>query len=151
MVNSRNKGANFERKISKLLEDSLGISFVRTPQSGAFSTNTKDTRLSGDLYSPDLDFPFVIECKNYEDYNIEDLINGSKGDVVKWVEQLEKEKGKKLGLLIFKRNYGKIFCMIENIEFYPSFKWKQYYIGLLENALPNLRRYINEYTSNRLN
>ena len=37
--NSRNKGANYERSIAKLLEKVFGEAFVRTPLSGGFAKN----------------------------------------------------------------------------------------------------------------
>ena len=132
-MNSRAKGANFERKVAKILTEKLGVEFKRTPQSGAFSTNNNYVELAGDLYCADKDFPYVIECKKYKEYQLEDLLTGSSVGIYKWILQLEKEKKGKLGLLIFQKDYGKIFAAIEGI--YPRHNtmiWKNYTIGLLD-------------------
>lgn len=139
-MNSRNKGAAFERKIAKLLSDALGISFKRTPQSGAFSTNNKYSALAGDIYC-EADFPYVIECKKYSEYNLEDLVTGATSGMLKWFEQLETEKGNKKGLLIFQKNYGKIMAAIEGV--YPAPKtiiWGKYTLGLLDTILPIIKK-----------
>lgn len=135
MVNSREKGATFERKVAKLLTETFKTSFNRTPQSGAFATVNKDTRLAGDVYCTESQFIFVVECKKYAEYNLEDLITGNTGGISKWLNQLEIEKKDKKGLLVFQRNYGKIFCLVEGFSFSPSFKFKNYYIGLFSDFL----------------
>jgi hypothetical protein len=58
MVNGRNKGAQFERSIAKMLEAELGISFKRDLEQYRAGDH-------GDLIADDPDFPFVIECKRY--------------------------------------------------------------------------------------
>lgn len=134
-MNARAKGANFERKVAKLLTDRLGIEFKRTPQSGAFSTNNNYSDLAGDLYCTE-EFPYVIECKKYKMYNLEDLMTGSTSGMLKWFSQLEKEKGDKKGLLIFQRDYGKIFAALEGRYFRPGvIIWGNYTIGLLDTIL----------------
>lgn len=139
-INSRNKGATFERKIANLLSEKLGYKFNRTPQSGAFSTKVNDDRLAGDLYSPDVDFAYVIECKKYATFNVEELITGAKQSLTKWLTQLEKEKGKKKGLLIFQRDYGKIMAMIEeDLDIENSLKYKNYTIALFDDVIDYLK------------
>ena len=58
MVNSRNKGAAFERRIAKELFDLSGITFARDLEQYR-QTNR------GDLIADDPDWPFVVECKCY--------------------------------------------------------------------------------------
>ena len=58
MVNSRNKGASFEREVAKLLEDELGVKFKRDLEQYRASDH-------GDLIANDPSFPLVIECKRY--------------------------------------------------------------------------------------
>lgn len=58
MVNSRNKGAAFEREIAKALELELGISFRRDLEQYRSSD-------LGDLIADDPAFPFIVECKRY--------------------------------------------------------------------------------------
>ena len=58
MVNSRDKGASFEREVRKRLELELGLGFSRV------LAQTREPELP-DLVCDDLSFPFVIECKRY--------------------------------------------------------------------------------------
>tara|TARA_R110000803_G_scaffold21475_2_gene54113 strand:- start:2654 stop:3055 length:402 start_codon:yes stop_codon:yes gene_type:complete len=56
-INSRNKGASFEREIAKMLEDELGFKFKR-------DLRQYQAADYGDLITDD-HFPFLIECKRY--------------------------------------------------------------------------------------
>lgn len=58
MVNSRNKGASFERDVKNRLHDALGLEFRRVLDQWA------EAGLP-DLTCEDDAFPFVIECKRY--------------------------------------------------------------------------------------
>lgn len=60
MVNSRNKGANFERKICNDLHDLLGNHWQ-------FKRDIEQYRAAdhGDIITSDPAWPFVIECKRY--------------------------------------------------------------------------------------
>lgn len=59
MVNSRNKGASFERELAKILLDELGLTFKRDIEQYRASDH-------GDLICTDMpDFPFSIEAKRY--------------------------------------------------------------------------------------
>ena len=58
MVNSRSKGAGFERQVARLLEAELGIAFKRDLEQYRAGDH-------GDLIADDPDFPFVVECKRY--------------------------------------------------------------------------------------
>ncbi len=64
--NSRAKGAAFENKVAKILNNRFNTSeFSRTPGSGAFATTHKlpdHLKLHGDLITPK-NFKFIIECK----------------------------------------------------------------------------------------
>ena len=76
-VNSKRKGNNFERKIANELNKRFGTKeFNRTPGSGAFATTHKNLpgylHIYGDLIAPET-FPFVIECKNGYDVQLDDL------------------------------------------------------------------------------
>jgi hypothetical protein len=57
MVNSRNKGAGFEREVAQMLEAELGYKFKRDLRQYQSADH-------GDLIT-DADFPFLIECKRY--------------------------------------------------------------------------------------
>jgi len=103
VVNSRAKGASFESKIVKILEKITGKKWARTPQSGGVATRTGNTKLAGDIMRKGKTSPYVIEAKKYKEVNLEDLVT-RKGNMIKWIAQLEKEKGSRKGILIFARN-----------------------------------------------
>ena len=76
-VNSRRKGASFERKVAKLLKDKFkSKEFSRSPGSGAYATThnlPEHLQLHGDILTPQ-NFKFVIECKSgYDHIDIFDL------------------------------------------------------------------------------
>ena len=91
-VNSKRKGSSFERKIAKTFNERLGTKeFSRTPGSGAFATSHKNLpdhlRIQGDLITPS-EFPFVVECKNGYDVQIDDLFK-RKSDFHSFVKQAQ--------------------------------------------------------------
>ncbi len=137
-VNSRAKGAGFETKVVKILELATGKKWARTPGSGGVATRTGNTKLAGDIMRRGKPSPYVVECKKYRVVNMEELITG-KGNFPKWLAQLEKEKGKRKGILIFARNYGKLMCMVETDRTIPNtIKWNDYTIGLLTDVLKEI-------------
>tara|TARA_R110002167_G_scaffold319086_1_gene524789 strand:+ start:115 stop:630 length:516 start_codon:yes stop_codon:yes gene_type:complete len=93
-VNSKRKGSNFERKIAKILNERFNTKeFNRTPGSGAFATTHKDLpdhlRIQGDLITP-VTFPFVIECKNGYDVQLDDLFK-RKSDFKSFISQAQND------------------------------------------------------------
>ena len=93
-VNSKRKGNAFERKIAKLLNERLGTKeFSRTPGSGAFATSHKNLpehlKIQGDLITPS-QFPFIVECKNGYDVQIDDLFK-RKSDFKSFVKQAQSD------------------------------------------------------------
>ena len=85
---NRNKGADFERRVSKQLQEATGLEFVRTPQSGGFAKNKQTAEgFRGDIVPADSNADFVlhIECKNTQTIQIK-----------KWWEQATSDcpKGK---------------------------------------------------------
>ena len=58
MVNSRNKGASFERTIAKMLFDELGLNAKRDIEQYRAADH-------GDIICDDDSWPYVIECKRY--------------------------------------------------------------------------------------
>ena len=93
-VNSKRKGSTFERKIAKMLNERFGTKeFSRTPGSGAFATSHKNLpeqlRIQGDLITPST-FPFVVECKNGYDIQLDDLFK-RKSDFKAFVSQAQND------------------------------------------------------------
>jgi hypothetical protein len=60
MVNSRNKGASFERQIAAELHQMLGLKFQRDLEQYRHTDH-------GDLICEDKDWPFLLELKRYAD------------------------------------------------------------------------------------
>ncbi|ATG86350.1 putative resolvase [Lactobacillus phage LpeD] len=77
------KGSNFERDVAKKFTEWSGVKFNRTFASGAQGKeNAGDTRITGDLFAPvGYSFPFSVECKNHNNFNIRNLFLG--GSVIK--------------------------------------------------------------------
>ena len=93
-MNSKHKGSNFERKIAKMLNERLHTKeFSRTPGSGAFATTHKGLpehmKIQGDLITPS-GFPFVIECKNGYDVQLDDLFK-RKSDFFSFIKQAQSD------------------------------------------------------------
>ena len=58
MVNSRNKGASFERIIANMLHDDLGLKAKRDIEQYRAADH-------GDIITDNESWPYVIECKRY--------------------------------------------------------------------------------------
>lgn len=112
-VNSKKKGDGFERKIAKLLSEWWNESFERVPASGGLHWKN-DQRVYGDIIPPEgSNFPFTVECKNRESWNMDSLFSGSK-EIQLWWDQVSgdcEESGKK-PMLIFTRNRRPDYVMI---------------------------------------
>ena len=116
-VNSLQKGKRNERQLAKTLSAWWGGEFHRTPSSGAFFTQHKQTQLDpvrGDLVCP-ADFPFTVETKSYKVIDLYDLIrNGKKSEIYQWWEQACNETGPgKEPLVIFKENQKQYYCIAD--------------------------------------
>jgi len=104
---ARNKGARFERYVAEQL--SLWVynepgKFHRVPMSGGLGW-AGNVKAHGDIVSDDDNFPFVVECKNQEGWDLLQLHN-RKGKLWNFVQQAmeEGEAAKKDWLLVIKRN-----------------------------------------------
>lgn len=70
---SRNKGANYERKVAGIFKDALGVLLSRTPQSGGFQKGKNvHSDFKGDIVCLEegKDFNLHIECKNAQTLSI---------------------------------------------------------------------------------
>ena len=114
-INSRDKGGRGEREAVKLLESWWGSEFSRTPGSGAFATITQrtDLNVSGDVSTPDPNFPFIVEVKWHEGWDLDQLIKSDKGKVWQWWKQAKEqaEDTNKYPLLLMKRNRNPWYYM----------------------------------------
>jgi hypothetical protein len=111
-INSKNKGAGFERQIVKALVEWTGIEFFRSPGSGAFSTRTKMEEMSGDIVCSNPDFKYSIECKKVESIVFEHLLCNKKCLLYKyWNQCITQCPENKMPLLVFSKNRSPIYCM----------------------------------------
>jgi len=112
-INRNRKGSDFERKIAKKMTDWTGLKFERVPASGGLHW-ASDNRVYGDIVTNEPDFPFVIEAKCRESWNMDSLINGSK-EVGKWWKQVtaDAEATGKEPMVIFTRNRQPDYMMLK--------------------------------------
>lgn len=118
-INSRAKGAEYERKTAKVLGEWWGEDFNRTPASGGLQWGD-DNRVTGDIVTPvDSVFPFVIECKKREEWDFSQLLRDT-GEMEEWWEQVirDSEKVSLRPFLIFSRNYLPDFGMMKATDFF---------------------------------
>lgn len=119
-INSKSKGADYERRIAKILGAWWGETFYRTPQSGGLIHQWgADTRIAGDITTPkESKFPFTVECKKREGWDLDQVIKGT-GQVEKWWSQCigDSEKVGLKPMLIFSRNFNPDYCMIKYEDF----------------------------------
>jgi len=108
---STRKGANFERRIAKILRNVWGIPLERTPQSGAWGK----MRTKGDLVAPpEMDFSLHVECKNQEGWNL-DMLFTDRGKILQdWWRQCttQAEEERREPLLIFSRNLRPVYVRL---------------------------------------
>lgn len=121
-INVRTKGKMFERKIAHLFTDTFGFKFVRTPNSGGLY-------LKGDIMPEDrqIEFPFVIECKNHKTLSFNS-----------WEKQLlgDMERTAKLGVLIFhKYNSSEDYAYLPVFPYSLSTEVLTYNRGTLFDSL----------------
>lgn len=89
MINSRNKGASFEREIARALFDELGIEFKR-------DLRQYQQAEYGDLITDDPAWPYCLELKRYK--------AGPVGGMTAWWDQVERAAArvKQRPVLIYK-------------------------------------------------
>lgn len=119
-IDVREKGAEFERKIAKLIGNWWEEEFHRVPRSGGCHWR-EDHRVSGDLVAPPMSiFPFGVECKKQEDWIIDQLLIGT-GKVESWWTQCIRDASQysRKPFLIFAKNYMPILFMMQHSDFIP--------------------------------
>jgi len=113
MVDSREKGARAELKIRDELRELTGLRWERVPASGALDAVHG---LKGDLYVPNSNNLFCVECKHYADDQVSSLILTGKNPILmSWWEQAvtQAKKVNKDPLLIFKYDRSKSLVATE--------------------------------------
>lgn len=97
---AKTKGSSWEREICNKLSESLGGSFTRSMNSGAYIGGSNSYRkktlsgnqisaMKGDIIPPD-EYPLLnIEAKNYKDIAFHQIINGCCSLLNGWIDQTE--------------------------------------------------------------
>jgi len=128
-INSRRKGANFERQLAKLFNSKFKTKeFARTPGSGAFATThdlPEHIAIYGDLITPK-EFIFVIEAKSGYNINIFDLFKEN-NELDKFIRQAKRDSknNNKDWLLIYKKTRNKPIVITKLKKFHQYLKDKE--------------------------
>jgi hypothetical protein len=118
-INSKAKGSEFERRIAKALGKWFKEDFNRTPASGGLHWK-EDNRVAGDIVTPpDSIFPFTVECKKREGWDLDQVLKGT-GEVEKWWMQAvgDSERVKLLPFLVFAKNFSPYYLMLDFMTFF---------------------------------
>jgi len=116
-INSRKKGATYERQIAKKLSDWSNIKLRRSPQSGGWNSR-------GDITPVDpkdmVDWPFNIELKNRQGWQLTELLTGNniQTGILSWWKQSVRDSkiSKKIPVLIFTKNFDTDYiCLEKNV------------------------------------
>jgi hypothetical protein len=112
-INSRAKGKTGEREVAGIFmvwwaPVEPGCRFVSTPLSGGFSTPAMrgDMKVAGDLCTNAKKWPFTVEVKRREGWNLKRLFAGKPSPVWAWWRQCvraAREEGR-VPLLMFRKN-----------------------------------------------
>ena len=154
MVNSGNKGRQFERDICRQLslwwtEGARDDIFWRTAASGARHTQRKKRGVSthgqaGDVAATDpLGAPFLekyhVEIKKgYNRCSVQDLIDQPSGGLVQgWLDKADEESGGKSVLIIWRRDRRKTIALVHRKALHNPF------VNTLEVVLREIWREIN--------
>ena len=116
--NSRAKGAAFENKVAKILNERFDTKeFARTPGSGAFATThtlPKHLQIQGDLITPQT-FRYIIECKKgYNEQGLHSLLDYD-SKIWEWVSTMERDAhaAQKSPILLMAQDRKPIVCILE--------------------------------------
>lgn len=115
MVTSNDKGARGETVIRDKLRLLTGLQFERIPSSGALDPKHG---LKGDLYIPNQNNLYAIECKNYEeDHLTSKVLTSVDSQLHKFWAQAVRQgvQVNKKPLLLFKFTRSKIFVAYNEI------------------------------------
>ena len=94
---SKSKGNRWESECCRLLSDAFGDSFIRVPNSGAYTGGKNAARvnglsgnqvaaLRGDIISPQ-GWRIIWECKHVKPGTISDILEGPSSAIQKWWKQ----------------------------------------------------------------
>lgn len=114
--------------IANDLSDVFGLSFTRTPNSGAYVGGLNAFRMKqlsesqillteGDIIVPDELHKLKLECKSYKQLAFHQLFTSCK-QIDTWIDQARSDD--KIWFLIFKINRAGVYVCYDN-KYYPTF------------------------------
>lgn len=138
------KGSKFEREVARIFRKHTGLELHRTPLSGGWGK----MKTKGDLVAADgVDFPYFVECKKVEGWDLWNCLFSGTGPIYQWWEKA-KEQAKaegKIPLLVFAQR-ARVPVVIREYDEKESFAqypyemdiyWAGMVIGPLETWLKN--------------
>ena len=144
---SKNKGANYERKIAKDLSKWWGGTFSRVPASGGLHWGS-DQRVAGDIVPPpEVDFPFVVECKKREEWVMDHIVLDI-GQPREWWAQvvMDGRRVHRTPIMFFSRNHAKDFVMAPySEELYTLLKENATDVMVAPVTIENIRKEIQQF------
>jgi len=115
---SRRKGNTCERRVARLLENAIGGTWSRVPQSGGWA-NRAAFSTCGDVVTTVKGFPFTIECKHVEGWHLEQLlVSPDTCPIACWWRQAKTEasEAKRRPMLVFTRNFQPLYVMTRVVD-----------------------------------
>jgi len=116
---AKRKGNSNEREVANLLAAWWGVGeFMRTPSSGGWGKSRQvrdDFNAAGDIVTTATDFPFCVEVKSEERWELEQLLTSpEKCPIARWWKQAERETPEgKAPLLLFTRKLRPWYAMFQ--------------------------------------
>ena len=117
----KRKGSAFERKVAGLLDKWWKVpknTFWRTVNSGGWKQPgdiTSKISEDGTL----IKFPFIVECKHYNQIDIWKVLRSNNAKIIDWWKQVTNDQEKvqdKARLLIFRQNNSQILVAFNDLE-----------------------------------
>jgi Holliday junction resolvase len=86
---SRDKGLRAENALKKILADSTGLGWERTPKSGGMHARYK---MKGDLFIPNTTNMYLIECKHYKDDSLSsNILTNKNANLIDWWDKAQEQ------------------------------------------------------------
>lgn len=126
-MRGRSKGKRGELEVAKLVSKWLNMDLRRTPMSGAMRGYPGDiiTASAENISS----FPFLIEVKYREGWELTSLLHGRDGFFKEWIKQLEDETDR------LRKPYSILFFRKNRIPWLIAIPEKQIKVELLDRYL----------------
>jgi len=132
---AKKKGSRAERNIAKELSEHFKVELHRTPASGGLRWHQMQGLTRGDLVTDSPGFPFCIEVKNRESWDLRQLLEGN-GSILDWWEQATDDATavNKVPLLLFTKNYHPFYVLFNEMQMKP-FKKELDQNGLINHLI----------------